>query len=131
MLFSGLTPGLSLAWLPVIIFVELLFLSGLSLMFAALNVHFRDIQHILNNFLTLWFFLCPILYSVSTIPEGFRPTIYFNPVALFTLMYHGVIMEGQSPQLSHLFLTSAAAILTFAIGNYIFNFYREGFAELV
>ncbi len=131
MLFSGISLEISLIWFPLIVLVQLVFLTGLSLLFSALNVHFRDIQHILNNFLTLWFFLCPILYSVATIPEGFKPTIYFNPVALFTLMYHSVFLEGQAPSMLGLGITAVCALVSFAIGNFVFNRFREGFAELV
>ena len=91
MVFSGIFPQVSLLWLPIIILVQLVFITGLALCFSALNVQYRDVQHVLGNVMTLWFFLCPILYSVATMPEKFRFSLYFNPVALYTIMYLSLI----------------------------------------
>src|SRR5262245_66346226 len=52
---------LDLFWLPIVVFVQLLFTTALALMFSALMVHFRDLRDILQNLLTLWFFCTPII----------------------------------------------------------------------
>ena len=131
MLITGVMPGISILLLPVVIFLEFLFLAGLSLFFAALNVHYRDIQHILGNVITLWFFLCPILYPIENVPEAFRFTLYLNPIALFTKMYQGIFIEDAIPQAMVLLLCMGVSLLTFLIGNLVFNRYREDFAELI
>ncbi|MCB0323688.1 MAG: ABC transporter permease [Bdellovibrionales bacterium] len=131
MLISGVLPGASLLMLPVVIALELLFLAGLSLALAALNVHFRDIQHILGNLLTLWFFLCPILYPVETVPEAFRFTLIFNPVALFTEMYQLLFLENAVPPLEMFVVAAGMAFVTLLIGGKVFNYYRDEFAELI
>lgn len=123
--------GWSLLTLPVVMFSQLLFLLGLSYFLAALNVHFRDVQHIVANLLTLWFFLCPILYPVSSIPERFRFTLVLNPVAIYTTMYQDLFLYRQFPDLGLLGLSFAIGLLTLMIGSQVFNYYREEFAELV
>ncbi len=131
MLIVGIMPTASLLMLPVVILIELVFLAGLSLALSAINVHYRDVQHILGNLMTLIFFLCPIIYPVANIPERFRFTLILNPVALLTEMYHRMFIEGLFPELNKLVLCAAVALLTFLIGCVIFNRYREDFAELV
>jgi ABC-type polysaccharide/polyol phosphate export permease len=131
MLFSGVLPTSSLLLLPIVMFIELVFLLGLSLALSALNVHYRDIQHILGNVITLWFFLCPILYPIENVPEAFRFTMIFNPVAVFTKMYQGLFLDGVIPSIVTLSISSVVALLSFAIGCHIFNRYRESFAELI
>ena len=131
MLLTGITPSMSVLYLPLVIFLELVFLLGLGLALSALNVHYRDVQHILGNLMTLWFFLCPIIYPISNVPESFRFTLLLNPVALFTEMYQSIFLDGNSPQAMKLVLTAAVAGLSFIFGSAIFNRYREGFAELV
>ena len=131
MLASGIYPSISLVWFPIIVIVQLIFLTGLSFMFASLNVHFRDIQHILGNFVTFWFFLCPILYPVENIPEKFRFSLYLNPVALFTQMYQDVFLYAKGPDISLLAFTLLVSTVVFYLGNVVFNYYREEFAELV
>jgi len=131
MLISGVMPDATLFMLPVVVAIELLFLIGLSLALSAINVHFRDVQHILGNLVTLWFFLCPILYPIENVPEAFRFTMIFNPVALFTEMYQGIFLYGRMPSTSLLLITLAVSVITLFIGMAIFNHYREEFAELI
>lgn len=131
MVLTGIMPAASVIAFPVVIAVELLFLAGLSLGLSALNVYYRDVQHILGNVMTLWFFLCPILYPVKNVPEHLRFTLYLNPVALFTEMYQGLLIDGAFPDLKLLGIAGAMSLLTFLLGNLVFNRYRDGFAELV
>lgn len=131
MLYSGIIPGAEILLLPVVILVELIFMAGLALGLSAINVHYRDVQHILGNVMSLWFFLCPIIYPVSNVPERFKATLLLNPVALFTEMYHAILLEGAMPQLDKLLFTAVIALTAFVIGAKVHYHYREGFAELV
>lgn len=129
MLLAGMPFHITLLMLPVIIVVQFLFSYGLVLALSALNVHFRDVQHLLANFLTFLFFLIPVLYPVSTVPERFRFTMYLNPFALLTVWYHDIVLVGTLPSLSSLAFLFCFAITSVVIGNMIFNRYRESLAE--
>jgi ABC-type polysaccharide/polyol phosphate export permease len=131
MLLSGLVPSVSFVALPLVILIEALFLAGLSLALSALNVRFRDIQHILGNVMTLWFFLCPILYPIENVPERFRFTMLLNPVAQFTEMYQAIFLRGEFPSVITLGIALAVSLVICALGSAIFNRYRDEFAELV
>ena len=131
MLITGVMPTASLAILPLVVGIELIFLLGLSLALSALKVRYRDVQHILGNFITFWFFLCPILYPPEQVPEQVRFTLWLNPVALFTEMYQDIFLSGTLPQLSMVLVTVAMSIITLLIGCSIFNHFRDEFAELV
>jgi len=131
MLITGVMPGFSVLSLPFILIVQFIFLYGLSLLFSALNVHFRDIQHVLGNFMTLWFFLCPIIYPLSSIPQKFRFTYFLNPVAIFTDMYQGVFLENRFPNPITLLILLLFSVAILHIGVKVFDSYKEEFAELV
>jgi ABC-type polysaccharide/polyol phosphate export permease len=51
-----------------VLFVGLV--GGLSLALAAMNVLFRDVEHLLAALLLPWFFLTPVLYTLDRLPEG-------------------------------------------------------------
>ena len=59
---APLTAG-ELAWFPVVVLVQYIFTLGCALILSALTVHFRHINDILANLLTLCFFATPIFYS--------------------------------------------------------------------
>ncbi len=128
MYFSGVPFGIGLMGLPIIMFLQFLFLKGLAVGLSALNVHFRDVQHIVGNLFTLLFFLCPIVYSAALVPERFQFTLLLNPFALFTIGYHDIIMKGYIPWESFGML-SVFALASLLIGHIIFDKYRESFAE--
>ncbi len=58
--------GPNLLLLPLSLLALYAFTVAMSLWVAALNVRYRDTQHLLNIGLTLWFWLTPIVY-----PSGF------------------------------------------------------------
>ncbi|MGH7858332.1 MAG: ABC transporter permease, partial [Candidatus Binatia bacterium] len=121
----------SLAAVPVILLLQTVFTWGLVVALAALNVHFRDIQHILGNLLLLWFFLSPIIYPVDQIPEGLRFTQYLNPIGFMIETYHGVFLYGVLPSLATLGYLLVFSLAVAMLGSRVFEHYRETFAELV
>jgi ABC-2 type transport system permease protein len=64
--------------------VALLFTVALSLLVAALNVRYRDTQHLLEVALLAWFWLNPIVYDVGLVREQlgrFTAVYWLNPMA--------------------------------------------------
>jgi len=131
MALAGMPLHATLLLLPVLIFLQFVMLLGLSYLFSALNVHYRDVQHIVGNLLTFVFFLCPILYSVSAVPPQFRFTLDFNPFAAVTQCYHALILDGTLPPPFALGSLVLSVLLSFVVGNLVFDRYRESFAELL
>jgi ABC-2 type transport system permease protein len=64
--------GVSLEYLWLIVpamLVVLLLVSGLAILFSALNVYARDLQHLLELVLLAWFWMTPIVYPWQ-LPAG-------------------------------------------------------------
>jgi ABC-2 type transport system permease protein len=60
-----LKPTAALALVPAALLVELLLLCGFCLLFAVMNVYFRDVQHLLELALLAWFWMTPIVYPIA------------------------------------------------------------------
>lgn len=132
MLMVGVTPSIgALLFFPIVVFSQLTFLFGVSLILATFNVFYRDIQHILGNFITFLFFLCPIVYPIETIPERFRFTYLLNPVAWYTKFYQDIFYYAQVPQFKYVFVSLLVGLVFLIIGSFVFNEKREILAELV
>ncbi|VAX17879.1 O-antigen export system permease protein RfbD [hydrothermal vent metagenome] len=125
----GVPIGVGVLWLPVIVMAQLLFTTGIVYFISAVNVKFRDTQHIVANFLILWFFLCPILYPISQTPEEWRFTFYLNPMAVLTIEYQQILFNGGSPSLKSVFALGLLGIVTTIFGLYQFAKSRDSFAE--
>lgn len=119
----------TLVVVPGVVALQGLLLLGVVLTLGALNVRYRDVQHIVSNALTFLFFLCPILYPITAVPERFRFTLDLNPLALLTSMYHTLILDGDLPAASQVVYLSAWVGILLWVGYAVFERQREGFAE--
>ena len=126
--------GWAVVLLPVVVIFELPLVCGLSLGLAALNVHFKDVKDIVNNLLTLLFFLTPIIYSLTLIEEYAALhwiIVWLNPFTPFTLAFQDVLFRGSVPGAAlWLHMTAWSAIAWF-LGSWLFDRLSENLAEAV
>jgi ABC-type polysaccharide/polyol phosphate export permease len=131
LLFFGVRLGWPLLILPSIMAAQLAFTLGLTLIVSAASVRYRDIPQILGHLLTFWFFLSPIIYPVTNVPEQFRFFLLLNPLTSFIVAYQDVLLYNKIPSweaLGTMLLTGASALL---VGVLVFNRFRWSFAEEV
>ena len=129
MLCAGVPiPGTWLV-LPLVVIVHACILHGIVLALSALNVFYRDVQHLVGNVLTFLFFLCPVVYPESAVPERFRFLLDVNPFALLTVCYQRILIEGQLPTVQSCLILSLTALVALGVGVGIHDRYRERFAE--
>ena len=77
--------GWTLCLLPLIMACQFAFTLGLTLLVSAASVHDRDIPQILGHLLTFWFFLSPIVYKSTQVPEQLRAVLSLNPFTPFVV----------------------------------------------
>ena len=131
LLVSGVGLKATLIAFVVVSAVQILFTFSLTLLLAAFNVFMRDTRHILANLLTLWFFLTPILYPLSQVPEKYRVLIYLNPAAIFTLAYQDIFFWGRWPAWGHLGVLALLSLALLFVAVIVFEHYKEYFAEKI
>lgn len=129
MLVFGMPLPASLLLLPALILLHGLFLYGIVLALASLNVFYRDVQHIAANALSILFFLCPIVYPISSVPERFRFLVDWNPLAIISECYRSLILYGQVPSLFQLSFLAMSTLILLFFGIAVHESRRERFAE--
>lgn len=83
----------SIFYLPVAILLELLLLTGFSLIVSSLNVAYHDTGHLVEVLVMIWFWLTPIVYAWNVIPENFRFAMAFNPMAIIIALYQNALVN--------------------------------------
>jgi ABC-type polysaccharide/polyol phosphate export permease len=121
----------SFALLPLLIAIQLLLAIGLALPIATLSVFYYDVYHALPIALTTLFYLSPVFYPATMVPEAGRDLYFLNPIAGLLTLYHDVLYLGQMPPLALLLGMSVVALAVYSIGYAIFNRYAAVFAEIV
>jgi ABC-type polysaccharide/polyol phosphate export permease len=114
--------------LPALIVCLVVMTAGLALALSALNVYFRDVQHILGALLLPWFFLTPIFYSLDQLPEnvsGNELAIdvlrYGNPLTPLVESVHDVAFFGQWPSVGQLVYVGVATAVSAIVGMLVFR----------
>ena len=121
-------PGL--AFLPLIILVQIMLIIGLGLITSAVNVIFRDMQPLLTLIIQLWFYASPIIYPVSLVPENWRTLYFLNPMAGIIEAYRAVLLYQSLPG-SSLIIAAVESVVVLAIGYALFKRLEFQFADIV
>jgi lipopolysaccharide transport system permease protein len=121
---------LALLFLPVILAVQIILVTGLGFVTSALNVFYRDVQSFLTLFIQLWFYASPIIYPVSLVPENFSGLYLLNPMVGILEAYRSVLLEGNIPDFS-LFVSAIVALVIFGVGYWFFKRVEFQFADIV
>lgn len=146
--------GNVLPYLPALalgLVLLILFTAGVSMIFAAGNVGFRDLQELTQVIFLAWFYATPIIYPLFFVADNaprFLPVVRLNPMTWFVEFFqtplYGVAIsyateEAQGPASlapgwpSPLTVLGCAliAVLTFIVGYWLFNRLAVTFAKEV
>jgi lipopolysaccharide transport system permease protein len=88
---------------------------------GVLNVFFRDVGQFFGIFITFWFWLTPIVYPVSILPERVQSLMALNPMASLIGAMQGVLVHGEWPQWGSLLYPFALGLALCFIGLRLFR----------
>lgn len=131
MAYYGRLPEATVYWFPLLFGIHLIFVLGLTYPLAALNLYFHDVRFLVGVVLTLWFYMTPIIYPITTVPPKYRWVFDLNPNAVLIDAYRRVILYGQEPDFKKVLVGAGIAFLTFLIGYYLFKKMEAGFADSI
>ncbi len=136
-----------LLYLPVIMFVQLIFTIGIVLILSTTNVFYRDVSVIMEVVMQAWFFLTPVFYSVDLLPEiatigtlvlPIRRLLYIlNPMASIVASYRSVLYgftngsPPAAPAWDFFSRTAVTAVVVLVVGYWYFTKKSHRFGEEV
>ena len=123
MLILGAKVTASLMFLPVAFALMFLWTLGFSMLMATVNVYFRDMRYIMSVIMNAWYYLTPILYPITSIPEKLRIIFYLNPGYYLIDMFRSPIYYNTFPEVFNITIAILCAILVFFVG--LFCFYKK------
>ncbi len=117
--------------LPLLL-LQSFFTLGVTYVLSALNVFFRDLQHIVPQIMQLLFFITPVLWPLSSRPvEQQHVILYSNPMASVMSAWRSILYEHRLPDWQPLLFVFVVSLVLMFIATLIFERRREEFAELV
>ncbi len=112
----------------LLLFIQFFMVVGLSLLIGTLNVFFRDINYIVQVTFQMLFYLTPILYPVSKIPDEYIDFMLLNPFAPLILCWRDIFMNG-TLNMDYVFLAMLYTSIFFGLGVYVYKKLSWKFAE--
>jgi lipopolysaccharide transport system permease protein len=85
------------AWWPLILLVQQTLAYAIGIIFATLSVFIRDIKQFVGVLTQLWFWLTPIVYVITILPENWKPLFLLNPFYHFVNALRDALMLQSAP----------------------------------
>ena len=128
-LILGQHLGWSLAYLPVVVFAQIMICAGIAFFLAAINVFYRDLSQLVGYLVLILFYFTPVFYQVEIVPRPYRDIILASPLTTMIMTYHDILFYGRAPNvLSIVYLLLVGSMLIVA-GYSFFSRYSELFGE--
>ncbi len=121
LLLSGSFPGWVFGALLPVLVLQIALAIGLGMVLGVLNVFFRDVGQLFGIVIQFWFWLTPIVYSASILPEWVRPWMSWNPMAPVIAAYQTILVHGQQPDWLSLAPAGVLAALLCMLGMRLFR----------
>ncbi len=121
----------TIVFLPLMYLPLILLTLGLSWFLASLGVFIRDLGHVLGVVMHLLFFLTPIMYPASLVPERLRFILFLNPLTFIVNHFRRVALGGQTPDWGEFLILTIMTLVICMLGYIWFMKSKKTFADVV
>jgi ABC-type polysaccharide/polyol phosphate export permease len=129
--YYGIAPHGALAFLPVVIVVQLLFTAAVALLLAMGNLFYRDVKYLFEILITIWMFASSVVYPIDNVGGRIGWVMRLNPMTHIIDAYRSVLFAGQMPD-GQAFIVTALCSLLLLVASWVwFHSAEYKFAENV
>ncbi len=123
---------IQLLWLPLFLLLALITALAVGLWLSALNVQYRDVQHMVPFLVTIWMYASPVVYSLDAISAGpvWQAIYALNPMVGVIQGFRWAIF-GTNPPGQVMLVSAAVVVLLFVTGLYYFRRMERKFADMI
>lgn len=117
---------LPLAYAPLV-----LLSLGLAWLLASFGVYVRDVGHGIAIVVQMLFFLSPVFYPASAVPEALRGLLFLNPLTVILTTFRQTLLWGEIPDWGAWAALTAATAAVALLGYWWFMSTKKGFADVM
>ena len=124
---------LSLPWLsiPFLFLVQISTIGALSYILAAIVPYQPDLRMLIDNGMTLLFFMSGIFFDIKSVPENISTYLKFNPMLGIIDGYRSVLLKGVWPDMVLLFIIFAGSILGLFVGVFLLKRFDKEYLKII
>jgi homopolymeric O-antigen transport system permease protein len=131
LLVYGVAPTWALLTLPVWLVVLVAVAFGVGVCLATLNVQYRDVNQLITLLVQLWFFISPVAYPSSLVPERWRLLYALNPVTAVLDGARWALLGSRPPPAASLAVSLCVTVLLGVGGVVYFQRTERRFADVI
>ena len=124
MVWFGVVPTWGVLLLPFLVLLMMITAAGAGMWCTALAIQYRDVKHAMNFVVQLLMYAAPVVYSISIIPEFYRPYYALYPMVGVIEGFRSALL-GTQPMPWMLLAISTASALTIALSGCLYFRSRE------
>lgn len=94
--FFGVHYTAAVLWVPVVLFLVLLFTCAAGLFLACANLFFRDVKYLVQVFLTFGIFFTPVFYEPILLGARGARLLMLNPIAGLLEAFRLAVIDGHN-----------------------------------
>jgi len=123
-------------FIRLLIFIPVIIITagigfGAGLIFSIITVKYKDILNLLELFIRLLMFVCPVFYSIALVPEKVKWLVYINPLSSqFELFRFAFLGKGTFDIVQILYAMVFMILLMFT-GIFVFNKWSDRLIDVV
>jgi ABC-type polysaccharide/polyol phosphate export permease len=128
MVWYKVVPEWTIAFVPVVLLIQLVFTAGVVLILSLMNLFYRDVGRVIGVVMRAWMFITAVIYTT----EGtgwLRVLNTLNPMTPIIMSYRALILEGRMPDWSSLGPAAAVSVVVLIVGWTAFHLSEFRFAE--
>jgi len=132
MIYYQVPLTLNLLWLPALVLLALVAALAVGLWLSALNVQYRDVQHMIPFLLQAWMYASPVVYSIDLIPGTGPWTLIYslNPMTGVIQGFRWALLGGTPPD--RMMIVSVLMVIVLLVsGLFYFRRMERNFADMV
>lgn len=122
---------LTILWLPLLAIAPIMQIIGLSWLLSSLGVFVRDLTSSIQLIIQFLFFLTPITYPLSFVPDNFLTIYKLNPLVGIIENFRRVVLLGKQPIVIDFLYPFGCGLVFTLVGFYCFQRFRGVFADVI
>ena len=131
MLYYDAPISLRILWLAPLGVVLVSFVAASAIILSALNVFYRDVRHVVELGVRVLFFLTPVVYASSAVPERYDVWYRVNPLVGIFEGVRAVLIDGTAPDLRSVTYPTVMTAILVLVAVALFSRAEPYFAESV
>ena len=111
----------TIAFLPVVILVQVAFTTGIAMLLAMGNLFYRDVKYLFEVVVTGWMFATSVLYPLSNVGGWTGTLARLNPMSAIIDAYRMVLFRGELPAAGPFLAVTAVSLIVLLAGSLVFH----------